>query len=461
MEPNDFEAAAQIVRSSPFTWGGMLAVLALIYVTAWAGTRLAIYLASWPLRRYKGDSWTEKARRAWYARRIARVAILTLGLPPMLAFVNPMFGDVFLPRGLLNFIAGMLGITGVLQASIVNERRMNPAVALTPRAALGAWAPPLLVIGPILLVVLLFDGPLPDRMNLTAAAVLISIALGIGIYINWGARTALRGLGIIRPGSDRLCAVVTKVAEKTGVLPRRVEQLGLPMANALAFVLERGIGVTDAALEILDDDQLAAVCAHEMAHLAEPRRVLLARASGAFLLGLVLALLMATARPIHGSFGPSGMLWVFTAACLLLVVGLLLLSRLNRKMEIRADSHATGWEPSPGSYARALELITHVNLIPAVLGSRRNVHPDLYDRMLQAGVTPDFPRPARPPQWAHVLGLVGLLLAASLGLAGSLLVTHTLPDALLDRSSAALWRIGAGRGEFMDLVRILDQTSAP
>ena len=32
------------------------------------------------------------------------------------------------------------------------------------------------------------------------------------------------------------------------------------MANALAFTLERKLGVTDAALAVLDDDQLSAVC---------------------------------------------------------------------------------------------------------------------------------------------------------------------------------------------------------
>ena len=31
--------------------------------------------------------------------------------------------------------------------------------------------------------------------------------------------------------------------------------------------------MSDAALAVLDDEQLAAVCAHELAHLREPRRV--------------------------------------------------------------------------------------------------------------------------------------------------------------------------------------------
>jgi Zn-dependent protease with chaperone function len=430
----------------------MLAVLATVYLTAWGGTRLAICLAEWPLRRYQGDSWTEKARRAWYARRMGRASIVILGLPPFLAFLDPSIGILFIPAGLPKFIAGMLGMIGVLQAAIGNERRRNPAVALTPSAGRGAWIPPLLLIGPIMGLIVLFAGPLPDRMNLMAVALLGAIALGLGLYLNCGLRAVLRGLGIIRPASDRLRAVVARVAEKGGVSPRGVEQVALPMANALAFILERKIGVTDAALATLDDDQLATVCAHELGHLAEPRRVILARASGAFVFGLFVALVMASTRPILGSFGIDGMLWGIVSASLFLLVSLLLLRRLGRRMEIRADSHAAAWEPSPGCYARALERIHQANLVPAVLGSRRYTHPDLYDRMVRAGVTPDYPRPAPPPRSAFFLGLAGLILAACLGLGGYWLVTRVLPDALLDHSSATLWKVGAGRGQLVDLL---------
>lgn len=461
MEPDTFESARQFVRASPYAWGGMLAILALVYLTAWAGTRLAIWLAAWPLRRYMGDSWTEKARRAWPSRRIGRVAIVVLGLPSMIAFSTPLLGDFLLPSGLLRFTAGMLGIIGLRQAAIRNEWRLNPAMALTPRAAWGAWVPTLLVVVPILLVVVIFAGPLPDRMNLTAVIMLTSLGLGIGIYFNWGVRAVLRGLGIIRPGSDRLCKVVAGIAEKTNVMPRGVEQVAIPAATAIAFVLEQKIGVTDAALETLDDDQLAAVCAHEMAHLSEPRRVILARASGAFLLGIYAALMMASARPILGTYGPNATLWGIIASFFLLIGGMLLLKRLGRKMEVRADSHATGWEASPGTYASALERIGEVSLFPAVLGSRRSVHPDLYDRMIEAGGTPNFPRPARPPRWAFFVGLAGLMLAGYLGMTAHSYLTGSLPDALFDRTSAAAWKIGAGGGGYADFSLVLEQAPFP
>jgi hypothetical protein len=49
-------------------------------------------------------------------------------------------------------------------------------------------------------------------------------------------------------------------------------------------------------------------------------------------------------------------------------------------------------EGDPGCYAKALERIYKENLMPAAV-AQRTTHPNLYDRMVQAGVTPDFPRP--------------------------------------------------------------------
>ena len=50
----------------------------------------------------------------------------------------------------------------------------------------------------------------------------------------------------------------------------------------------------------------------------------------AFLLGLYVALIMASVGPIVGSYGPGAMLWGILAAFLMLIVGVLLLKRLGR-----------------------------------------------------------------------------------------------------------------------------------
>lgn len=42
---------------------------------------------------------------------------------------------------------------------------------------------------------------------------------------------------------------------------------------------------------------------------------------------------------------------------------------------------------------RALTRLYQDNLVPAII-AKKHTHPDLYDRLLAAGVTPDFPKPA-------------------------------------------------------------------
>ena len=72
-------------------------------------------------------------------------------------------------------------------------------------------------------------------------------------------------------------------------------------------------------------------------------------------------------------------------------------------------------EGDAGTYARALTRLYEDNLSPAVNAKKMATHPHLYDRLLAAGVTPDFPRPAAPAAMAVTgsvfAGLVGMLFA--------------------------------------------------
>lgn len=321
MQPEQTEAVRELVRWSPYAWGGLIAVLATIHGVARAGTWLAMAVASWPLSRYRGDCWSERARLAWPSRRTGRMATVVLGSPAFLAFARSRSGLQVLPPTMLMVAASAVAFWGVLETVIRRESRLNPAYALTPSAARAARISWLLILGPIFLVTIVVACILPDLLNKTAVTILFTIALGVGSYLAWGWAALMRILGVIRPASDRLRSVVERTAEKAGVFPRAVVQVGLPMANAFAFTLEGKLGVTDATLAVLDDEELAAVCAHELAHLREPRRVVWARASRCFLIGLYLALLAASARPLPGSFGPWAFLGGILGASVLLIGG--------------------------------------------------------------------------------------------------------------------------------------------
>ena len=69
-------------------------------------------------------------------------------------------------------------------------------------------------------------------------------------------------------------------------------------------------------------------------------------------------------------------------------------------------------------YAKALLKLYEDQLAPAVGPKKRATHPDLYDRLLAAGMQPDFPRPSP----ALSMAWTGQIFSAALGLLGMLLV---------------------------------------
>ena len=141
-------------------------------------------------------------------------------------------------------------------------------------------------------------------------------------------------------------------------------------------------------LDRLDDDEVVAITAHELGHLAEPQAAYLARVAVSSLTEVAVA-----GIPLGGSFG----LWAGLTPPVLLA-GMVVMQRVGRRMEERSDSLSREHEGvSQEVYSRALEKLYKANLTPVVLRGRRHVPPHLYDRLIASGTTPDYPRPAPPP----------------------------------------------------------------
>jgi Zn-dependent protease with chaperone function len=161
---------------------------------------------------------------------------------------------------------------------------------------------------------------------------------------------------------------------------------------------------TGRLLEIAPDDEVAAICAHELAHLTESRA-----AQSSRFIGILTFLPWIFFNPLTHAFG---ILAFF--GLLFTTLGIPRIYRkISHKLETRADAMAKANEEDAGTYARALTRLYEDNLAPAVMAKNRASHPHLYDRLLAAGVTPDFPRPAAAASMAwhgHVFAwLVGLL----------------------------------------------------
>ena len=251
----------------------------------------------------------------------------------------------------------------------------------------------------------------PDELN-SQSFIIAAVVVALCIFWNHkGWIWAGRKLGLFLPPPERLQNIVRDTAAKMNVSVRGLWLMRSFAAQAYAVPPVKILLFTERLMQTLSDDEIAAVCAHELAHLTEARSEYYKR-----YVQWLMFLPWLFFKPLVHLFSLFGYLFlVFTTA------GVPRLYRaISRKLDARADEMATATERDLGTYARALARIYEDNLLPAVT-AKRGTHPHLYDRLLDAGVTPDFPRPAG----ANSTTWYGHLLAGVLGLLAVLLVIRS------------------------------------
>ena len=358
-----------------FPWLAALSAGVLAYLL----TRLAMRLATRPL---PAEPWTERARIAYAPRQLGQLSrIVWLAVSVIAALAWPTGWATEAPAGaaalLVTFAWGLPAV-----AALHFESRLR---ALPMRRLLRSLTTSLVALQPGLFVMLVATpfAMLPGITGVVvaAAAHVTVAALTIATGLPLGAR-----VGLAHPASPRLQAVVARAAARTGVQVRRVYELDWSLANAVAFPAVRTIAFTRPALEVLDDAELEAVAAHELGHLSEPLSSRLMRPA------LVIAL---AAIVLWGPRTFAFNLQNLLGALAVLAVLIFGTRFIGRGGEQHADATA---KDEHGVYARALETIYRVNLVPAVL-RRPGIHGHLYDRLIAAGTTPSWPRP-EPPRFA-------------------------------------------------------------
>ena len=346
-----------------------------------------------PWRKTRGEHWAERARVLWPVRK--KSAILVIYVPLLVAEGSSLLwacpGTVLVLRGLCGF-AGALGGCWFLNRELFPGLRLRPwlhDVVVGTVLRLGLW-----------LVFIAIAYSMPDRFG---SRVWLMLAGALVLQVIWPlmALGLLRLLGIIHPAGDRLRQIVAQCTPAGGPRVRGLWQARGVTANALALPLSGTLVFMDKLLEILTEEEVAAVCAHEIGHLTESWLTLLGRHLGAM---AILPLLLL--QPAVHQWGAGGFLIMVLAT----VGGLRLARKLAQRMETRADQIARHAEAGDGVYARALEKIYQTNQVPAVMPGKNMTHPHLYDRMTAAGVIPGFPRPL-PPERFNLTGW--LLLIAS------------------------------------------------
>ncbi|MDP1586289.1 MAG: M56 family metallopeptidase [Prosthecobacter sp.] len=354
-------------------------------------TAVAMHLALIPWRKSIGAHWTERARLLWPARRVMAGVIFAC-----------IISAIILPR-----LFGLPGddsasfwpvIPGYLAASFVSTREIEPRYRFLTWLHEMFWQ--VLVQFGMLAIFIWLLHTMPQvmqprdwlRFSLGTLAVIVIIT-GVWLPLLYLFLKAKKSPDL------RLERLVDEMAAQTSIKPWRVYYGESPLARAAALIYLRSLVFTSRVLEVLTDDELRSIILHELAHLRESLAVRLSR------LIPVLALMLITfIHPVMHQFGILGLYGLIGIVFLLLKLA----KRIARRMEHHADDAAIQGSVDPAIYARALEKIYQANQLPAVMRGNNMVHPHLYDRMLAAGVTPDYPRPQPPgrmawPGWAAFL----------------------------------------------------------
>jgi Zn-dependent protease with chaperone function len=368
-------------------------------VVAWGVNWLALL----PFRRAKDAHWTERARKVYPAR--VGAALNQWVIPANLALAQFLFWPEASPPWIAIVLAAYAG-------SLIGTYPLSREIF--PQLTFRAWLREVLwttgAMRAALILFFIFLLFMPSELNRTAWLVAATYATVLAAYICGGLTYWCKLTGTVTAPPERLRAVVAEVSRKMGVPIRGVWLLRSMVAWAVALPWTRELLFSERLLEIHPDDEVAAICGHELGHVNESRATLAAR-----FLGLLIFLPLLFIKPFRYSDADS--LWLM--ATFGTSITILIFSRLlGRHLEVRADSIARKNEGQTGTYARALARFYEANLIPAVMSSRKRIHPDLYDRLIAAGVQPEFPKPeaASSTPWPATLlaWLLGVLVAVAM-----------------------------------------------
>jgi len=353
-------------------------LLAFLITWAYASGMNHLGLRAW--RNSDQLHWSERARILFPARNSAVSNIWFLSLNCALATwlyvskIHPVVGCVFV-AAFAGAILGTYPFDRALFPQFTIQSWLRYVVVLWS-IQVGFWA----MLG-CATAVMPWDFTWPAYV-IGGVALGLSLALQFGLWI-W----LLKESKLLFPAPRRLEGIVLKTSQEMQTRYHSVLCLRSPVGYAAALPVTGDLLFSEAMLSTHTDNEIAAIAAHEMAHLTESRWTV-----GLRLLMSLWAAPIVFIKPVAHTFGGPGVL-------LLMLPGLIRMAfskRLGRRLEVRADSTASQHQEEAGVYAQALERLYEMNHMPAVMPNNKTVHPHLYDRLLAAGMTPAYPRPAKP-----------------------------------------------------------------
>src|ERR1051326_5003286 len=231
------------------------------------------------------------------------------------------------------------------------------------------------------------------------------IALGVAVVMNfvsyfWSDKIALAMNGarpVTREELPRVYRVVENLTQRVGLPMPRIYVIPTDSPNAFATgrnPQHAAVAVTQGVLDLLDDEELEGVLAHELGHVRN-RGILISSIAATLAAAITMLARMVYYAEMFGGFGRRGSDrdrggGVFTALAMLIlapIAAMLIQLAISRSREHEADATGAHFTGNPFALARALKKL------------------DAWSKRLPLQAAP---RTAQPFSVQHFLGLGGL-----------------------------------------------------
>ena len=390
----------------------LLWINALSFAISFGAALLLLQMTARKWRQTVGVHWSERARLA-YTPGIT-VLWLAVGLPATAGLI----GDVTLGALAPQLPGGNLALTtnwlaafaGIMVVRYLWLRELWGA-RVTLRSWLAGCLVVLFILIPSLVVTGLLISVLPMKFNMQAVGIFCAAVVVVTFFLFGGGILILRALGIVKPAPPSLTGMVQQLAVQMNVRgPVKVFVLEWAQVNAVAWPVYRAVGFSRALVEVMDEDEVRAVAAHELAHLLEPAWVRRIKIAHMFAY-LPIVLLM-----------KYGGLWSIPIGGFLFLAITLGYIRFTHRYEKRADHLENEAIGDPNAYMRSMIKLHQANVHPAVMPGKQT-HPHLYDRLLAAGIQPDFPRPLPPSRKTPLLTVLATTIAVAILMFAAVIAT--------------------------------------
>lgn len=354
------------------------------------------------LSRDGAKHWTLHARALHPARVAPAICTFLITFILMIASVMAWtYSDApYAPIPKVMIFAALVGEGGAMLVALLASWMLLPW-NISPAQWLAGLATRVAVNFPgalILTVVFAISSIIPPASSLIAlvllagAVAVASASFGLHLHV-------LHRLGLARRALPRAEQLATWAGERVGIAPRAIFEIKSPRVIVHAYAGSRYVAISSAAAEQLDDAELLALITRDLSSIKKSKArigfVLVDALTNVAMITLVLFTLR-SGRPM-----PTWVLGL-SLTSILLVRGFA--RRANRdadKSEALMDQVAA---------MRAVERVHELNRMPVVSPRLLSAIPHLYDRLVAAGISPNYVRP-KPPSFLVILAavLAGLL----------------------------------------------------